>query len=335
MCNYTISSVLEEDQSQNLYILPEILPENDFATHKTLSLDIIDKYQYFDQKKAHSMIECGRVLFFDLQQHQIDHDTRLRLSQMFTCKDRFCPFCNWRRARKLAVQSYAVLQAIQSAQNVRFLFLTLTIRNPDIVDLRPSIARMMQGFTRLFKLVRVRRSVLGWMRALECHPQRDCPSKAHPHFHVLLVVPAEYFRVGSPLYIPQMEWVEMWRQSMRLDYSPSVDIRAIRPRIEGGDAIAAVVAEACKYPVKSTDLSQLSVDDFRLFVEQMRGVRSLGYGGIVADVRRRLLLDDVEDGDLVHLSQDDDALWQTIAQIRYQYMLGRYGLMYYKMDNEC
>ena len=39
--------------------------------------------------------------------------TRKRLEGMFSCKDKFCPFCNWRRARKLAIQSYELLEAIQ------------------------------------------------------------------------------------------------------------------------------------------------------------------------------------------------------------------------------
>ena len=118
---------------------------------------------------------------------------------------------------------------------------------------------------------------------------------------------------------------------MKLDYNPSVDIRAIKPKTEEGDALASVVAETCKYPVKSTDMSKLSVDLFETFVTQMKGVRNLGYGGIFKEYRKLLHLDDVEDGDLVHdITEKEEALWVTIEKIRYAYKLGSYGFNYYK-----
>ena len=53
---------------------------------------------------------------------------------MFSCKDKFCPFCNWRRARKLAIQSYELLEAIQKKKISDTFFLTLTVKNPRLED---------------------------------------------------------------------------------------------------------------------------------------------------------------------------------------------------------
>jgi len=192
---------------------------------------------------------------------------------------------------------------------------------------------MMRGFNRLSKYKRVQNSTMGWLRALEVHPQKDMPTKSHPHFHVLLIVPAKYFQVQSPLYIPQKEWQTLWKKAMKLDYMPSVDIRAIKPKFEGGDALASVVAETCKYPVKSTDLSALSQELFETFVTQMKGTRNLGYGGIFKEYRKLLMLDDVEDGDLIHdITEKQDALWKTIEKIRYQFRNGIYGVTYYETE---
>jgi len=313
----------------------QILLENDFAVKKLLSLDIVDKYQWFNKNKAQDMIDCGRILHFNKQQHLVDMSTRLKLEQMYTCKDRFCPFCTWRRARKMAIQSYAVLEAIQALENVRYLFLTLTIKNPDTNNVRAAVREMMQGFNKLAKYKRVRSSTLGYLRALEVHPQKDNPSKSHPHFHVLLIVPAKYFQVQSPLYIPQKEWQSMWKKAMKLDYMPSVDIRAIKPKNDQSDSLASVVAETCKYPVKSTDLSALSQDLFEVFVTQMKGIRNLGYGGIFKEYRKSLMLDDVEDGDLIHdITEKQDALWITIEKIRYEFCNGRHGLQYYEKEKQ-
>lgn len=254
---------------------------------------------------------------------------------MYTCKDRFCPFCTWRRARKLAIQSYNTLEAIEAFEPVRYLFLTLTIKNPDTARLRESVRDMMVGFNRLFKYKRVRSSTLGYLRALEAHPQKDKPNKSHPHFHVLVLVKPKYFQIGSDDYITQKEWQTLWKKAMKLDYNPSVDIRAIKPKNDLGDSLAAVVAETCKYPVKSTDLTKLSLDDFKIFVDQMKGTRNLGYGGILKEYRKLLSLDDVEDGDLVHeVNEKQEALWVTIEKIRYEFCNGRYGLNYYEKDKK-
>jgi len=95
------------------------------------------------------------------------------------------------------------------------------------------------------------------------------------------------------------------------------------------------VAETCKYPVKSTDLSALSQDLFEVFVTQMKGIRNLGYGGIFKEYRKSLMLDDVEDGDLIHdITEKQDALWITIEKIRYEFCNGRHGLQYYEKEKQ-
>ncbi len=309
----------------------KILTDLEFSKHKRLTLDIADKYQNFNIGKARDMQDCGRILFFNKEQHKETRSHRLKLEQMYTCKDRFCPFCNWRRSRKLALQSYAILKQIEEKQKVRFLFLTLTVKNPETKDLRKTVKEMMTGFNKLRGYKRVLNSSLGWMRALEVHPQKTDRNKAHPHFHVLLLVNPQYFQIGSALYISHKEWQSLWQKAMKLDYAPSVDIRAIKAKIPGGDPLASVVAETCKYPVKSTDLSRLNDEQFELFVNQMFKVRNLGFGGILKEYRQKLNLDDIEDGDLIHdLTENDDKLWEIIEKIRFDYKLGSYGLNYYQ-----
>lgn len=43
----------------------------------------------------------------------------------------------------------------------------------------------------------------------------------HPHFHILLAVPTNYF---SKNYIKQSEWTDMWQRAMKLDYTPIVHV---------------------------------------------------------------------------------------------------------------
>jgi len=47
------------------------------------------------------------------------------------------------------------------------------------------------------------------------------------------------------------------------------------------------------------------------------------------------MLDDVEDGDLIHdITEKQDALWVTIEKIRYEFCNGRHGLQYYEKEKQ-
>ena len=96
---------------ENYTILP-VLDEPDFKERNYYNFLSLKNTVIFSQK-SNQMFECGRSLHFGLFQHLQDHTHEKRLEGMFSCKDKFCPFCNWRRARKLAIQSYELLEAIQ------------------------------------------------------------------------------------------------------------------------------------------------------------------------------------------------------------------------------
>lgn len=309
---------------QNYTIIP-VLDETDFKQKKLLQLPVIEKYQFFNQKKSNDIISCGRTLKFGLYQHLEDFSHSKKLEEMYTCKDRFCPFCNWRRARKLAIQSYNLLSAIKEKENIRYIFLTLTVKNPKLEDSRTIISQMNKSFERMTKTIRYKNSVAGHCKILEIHPQKDNSDYMHPHFHVVLAVRSSYFK---NLYIKQDEWQEMWKNALKADYDPSVDVRIIKSNDEN-DPIAKVVAEAFKYPMKSKTLDSLSWQQFEELTKQLKGLRLLSYGGILKEYREALKLDDVEDGDLIYEDKNDDALWKKIADMIYEYRSGDYGMDYY------
>lgn len=309
---------------QNYTIIP-VLDETDFKQKKLLQLPVIEKYQFFNQKKSNDIISCGRVLKFGLYQHLEDFSHSKKLEEMYTCKDRFCPFCNWRRARKLAIQSYNLLSAIQEKENIRYIFLTLTVKNPKLEDSRTIISQMNKSFERMTKTIRYKNSVAGHCKILEIHPQKDNSDYMHPHFHVVLAVRSSYFK---NLYIKQDEWQEMWKNALKADYDPSVDVRIIKSNDEN-DPIAKVVAEAFKYPMKSKTLDSLSWQQFEELTKQLKGLRLLSYGGILKEYREALKLDDVEDGDLIYEDKKVDSLWKKIADMIFEYRSGDYGMDYY------
>jgi len=305
-----------------------ILEETDFQLHKLETLPIIEKYQYFNSNKARAMIDCGSALQFGMYRHVVTHEEQKKLEMMYTCKDKFCPFCAWRRARKLGIQSYIVLDALQRERNVRYIFLTLTVRNCHVTELRKTIDRMNKAFVRMFRWSRLKQSVLGYVRALEIPPQKDDMSMIHPHFHCLLVVPSVYFDKSSyDLYIKQSEWVELWQKALDVDYLPSVDVRVIK--LHHDDPIAKVVAETIKYPLKPASLVRMPLDYFQCLVHEMSRKRMIFFGGILREYRKRLVLDDVEDGNLIYEFITDPDLWERIRSLVYFFQQGQYGLQYY------
>lgn len=297
------------------------LPDSNYAEHKSAQHPIISLYSDFSPKKAKDLLRCGNELYFYLE-HQIGtFEQRETLAYMYTCKDRFCPFCNWRRARKLAIQTYEVLDHIEnvSHKTLRFLHLTLTVRNPPLESTKKCIQNMNLSFQRLMQLKRIRESILGYVKVLEIHPQKDNFSYTHPHFHVLLCVSQSYFRTTFNLYINQDEWCELWRVSLRVDYRPSVYVRVIRPKGEGIDAIASAVAEVCKYPFKSADFENYPSELFQIFTDQLFALRRVSTGGKIKKVRQLLNLEDSEEGDLIYESTKDQELWEKISLVMYRY----------------
>ncbi|MBD3808735.1 MAG: protein rep, partial [Epsilonproteobacteria bacterium] len=240
--------------------MTEILQETSFKKHKDRTLPIFDKYNSFNPKKANQILECGQSLWFYLKEHVQTKEQKLKLAEMYTCKDRFCPFCNWRRELKYKKLIYSFLDTLHAQKSIRYIFLTLTVPNCHIDDLKSTIQHMNKSFERMSRSVRWKNSILGFLRILECTVEKKRKDYMHPHFHVMLAVEPKYFT--DDRYIPQKEFLQMWRKATRDETITSVDIRIVKPKSkclnEKGELLpyAAVVAEMCKYPMKDTDISK-------------------------------------------------------------------------------
>lgn len=242
---------------------------------------------------AQRISKCSGVLRFAWNPDPDTGELRLRLREARFCRVRHCPVCQWRRSLMWLARFYQSLPAIQHEHpTARWLFLTLTVRNCAITDLRETLRGMNAAWNRL----RVRtefRPVLGWVRTTEVTRGRH--GSAHPHFHVLLMVPPSMF---TRHYVTHSRWVELWQETARLDYTPVVDIRTVKDKTPKRDALSglrAAAAETLKYSVKPADM----VADSGWFLEMTRQVHRLRFvatGGLLKDVLR---VDDETDEDLI------------------------------------
>src|SRR5699024_12695235 len=81
-----------------------------------------------------------------------------------------------------------VAEVIKQKPTVRWLFLTLTVRNVyDGTELNKSLSDMSKGFNRMMKYKKINKNLVGFMRATEVNVNNIDNSYNH-HMHMLVCV---------------------------------------------------------------------------------------------------------------------------------------------------
>lgn len=275
----------------------------DYHRSDTQTVGEIFGYNPDFERWSERMAECSTFLMF-----QSDGDN-LRLSQSFFCHVRHCPVCQWRKSLYWKAMLHRALDNIlPQYPSHRFIFLTLTVPNPPVGELRDTLRHMNKAWARLIERQEFSRVVDGWVRTTEVTRDSKRPNThAHPHFHVILMVKSNYFTKN---YIKQERWLELWQQSLRLEHWLSIGIQAVRPKpsaIENGtymDGVRHAVAEVMKYSVKPSDMmgdGSLSAHQwFYEFCVQVKKMRFVATGGVLKNVLKNL--DKITDEQMVHMT---------------------------------
>lgn len=254
-------------------------------------------------KIFNSVNQCAEVLKFIQQE-----DGSLKLKQTWFCKNKLCPICNWRRAMKYSWQtSLMVDEAIKQFPKGRFLFLTLTVENVPGEELNEELSRLALAFNRLMKYKKISKNILGFIRATEV-TKNEMMNTYHPHMHVLLFVKSTYFKTEED-YLSQEEWTKFWKKAAKLPYTPIVDIRAVRTKNKSEsdpNGMRKAILETAKYPVKPIDFDEENLQTVDDLYSGMYRKRLIAFGGIFKEIRKELFLDDVEEGNLIKVSDDED-----------------------------
>ena len=311
-------------------ILPkQILDEPKHTEKKLQTNDIIFKfYNTGFTKESEKIKQCGNYLEFIFKEHQITKDTKKKLAAANFCKNRFCPVCSWRRTRNITGQLKEAFTAIQEKEKIATLFLTLTVNNPDVKDLKDTIAKMNKAFKRMSETKRFKNAILGYFKSIEILGDKTPNGQAHPHFHILLVVKENYFKKSD--YINQKEFLQMWRDATRNQNITQVDVRRIKSKDENFSDIDSAIAETVKYSVKHTELFKRSNEDFYYLYTQTKGLRFISAGGILKEHLNLIKVDE----DLINLEKENEALWIEICRLIYTWQNGDYQLKEIKPPKE-
>lgn len=244
-----------------------------------------------------------------------------------SCRRRWCPICEWRKSlKRWGILSERLPGLIKQHGPVKWIFLTLTVRNCAVDDLPNTVSAMSKGFRNLTN----NKTALGrswpgkaWIKSLEVTFPR--PGEAHPHYHVLIAVKPSYFKGGN--YIPQKEWAERWQKAMRLDYTPVVDVRRVKPLNQGNSSEAdqqlaeamGGVREVSKYALEPVDIDAGNPEAIR-GLASLTSYRFVDCGGWLKGVFRDPENDDQTDKPEM---QNVSEFWWRAAQMIYRRKLGK------------
>ena len=288
--------------ADSLYLSDISAADKPWDIHRAQSDEIAKLYEAIGYSRyAERISECSQLLTYALQCND-EGEIRLKLREARFCRVRHCLVCQWRRSLMWRARFFKALPEIHSKYpTARWIFVTLTVKNCLISELRKTLTWMNTAWGRLVK--RKNFPALGFIKSVEV--TRGVDGTAHPHFHCLMLVPAGYFSKG---YIPQAEWVSLWQSCLKADYAPVVDVRVVKSKkgtLKGasessGDAMTRAICETLKYSVKPADLlaDPQWLDEL---TKQLQKTRAISIGGCLKEFFSE---DDPED--LINSDIEDD-----------------------------
>jgi len=274
------------------------------------------------EKRQERMGECSTFLEFS-----VDSVGAKKLKRANFCKDRMCPACQRRRSLKVFHQIKRSCTALlQERPTAQFMMLTLTVPNVHKDDLDKTLKHMFKSWTRLIDRAEFKKAVLGWFRSLEITKEkRDRVDYYHPHFHVLIAVPAHYFK--TKVYIKQSRWLELWQESTKQPEITQVDIRRVKSKnndSENSD-IKSAAAEVGKYATKPGDYIHKYEDSYiadesivSVLSEVLKNKRIIAFGGALKSYLSDRENKDHEDDsseNLVHVGDDSPEIEAVMTRI--------------------
>lgn len=310
--------------------------ERPWAERKQKNLFLADVFdRNLMQNVAFKVRNCGTMLTFRKYE-----DGQMQLKDANFCKVRLCPLCNWRRSVLIYGQVSKIMDWFEKQYDYRYVFVTLTVKNCEALELSKTIRKLLTDFHNLVRLKDMS-CFKGFIRVLEVTYSKS-RDDYHPHIHAIFAVNKSYFNARE--YISHKQLVGMWRSVCGLDYDPKVNIQKVVDRKTGKDDAQGrkgAVCEIAKYTVKDSDYLDIykdkqkkQLDLYRIdrvvdtLYRALNGIRLLGLGGCFKAGKDALKLQDAEDGKLC----DDDELRPDVKYVieKYQWRAGLNNYVLYE-----
>jgi plasmid rolling circle replication initiator protein Rep len=287
--------------------------ERPWRKHKNQAIALAEAFGRNEgySKVAHRIAGCGKWLKFN-----VCREFHKKLIAAPFCSHLGCVMCQWRRSMKISFQVRQLgCEHLKKYKSDIPLLLTLTVPNCGAGDFSNTLSTMYWAFNNMFQRVKIKKAVRSWFRGLEVTFNKKTMTY-HPHFHVLLMVPENYFTRSRGLYIERDEWLEMWQKATGMPEITQVDIRRCRSKKgnKPGDTIGSVAAEVAKYIAKPSSYIEKLKENY-FFVDSeviltlhacLKGRRLIGFGGLFKELRKKLKQEEIESADLIRISNNEN-----------------------------
>lgn len=268
------------------WYLSDISPaDKPWDKHRAESDELARLYEIVGYTRyAERISECSRWLTYVMAAKD-DGELKLRLKEARFCRVRHCLVCQWRRQQMWRARLFKALPEIQTKHPTdRWIFVTLTVQNCELTELRATLTWMNAAWGKLMK--RKEFPALGFFKSLEV-TRNAIDRTAHPHFHCLMLVPAGYFKRG---YLSHAKWTELWKSCLKVDYTPIVNVKVVKADKgtlnatldASNEAMMKAVCETLKYSVKPADL--LSDPEWLgELTKQLQKTKAISVGGVLKE----------------------------------------------------
>ena len=303
------------------WYLSDISPaDKPWDIHRAQSEELAKIYETLGYSRYSERIgECSQWLTYAMKSND-DGEVRLKLREARFCRVRHCLVCQWRRSLMWRAKFIKALPEIQVQHPTgRWIFVTLTVRNCELTNLRATLTWMNGAWSKLIR--RKEFPALGFVKSTEV--TRGADGTAHPHFHCLMLVPAGYFSRG---YLSHTKWTELWQSCLKADYTPVVDVRVVKStKLTSDDSLDAsnaamlrAVCETLKYAVKPSDLLA-DPQWLSELTKQLQKTKAISVGGVLKEFFSEDEPEDLINGEIEEdeKSEDDAILnfiWSSVVK---------------------
>lgn len=269
-----------DDHRSDAQSIQELYYQSKFSVYDFAS------YQF--HRYAERIEKCSNILKFGYTD-----DEKLKLKQTFFCRVRYCPVCQWRKSMLWRARFFQLMPSLKDLYpSHKWVFLTLTVKNCEITDLRSTLKLMSKSWNKFIKYSELS-AIDGFVRTTEVTRGKD--GSAHPHFHCLLFVKSSFF---THSYVKQSRFRELWQKALESDYLPVVNVKAVK-----GDSPDKAVLETLKYSTKVADMFD-DHDWFRQLTLQTHKLRFVATGGILKNCLKNE--EDITNEDMINTEGDSE-----------------------------
>ena len=350
-----------------VFLKDESKKDSHWDRKKTISRSVADVFglngDNAQKKKAERVHCCSNYLLFGIHKHRKLGTNVFKLKDARFCKVRLCPICQHRRSLVWKARMHKAYPELRlKYPKIRFIHVTLTVKNCGVNELKETLKMMSVSFNRLTKRMTKNKTIVGFMRSVEITREMEfCPTcqgsyskkssckdrknhiytqNCHPHMHVIFAVPDSYFHPGN--YLSKEKWSDEWKKSLKCDYKPVVWISLVKAKKkkDGEEfdkntdeqelALSSAVKEVAKYSVKVDEELLESVlkdeEGKKWFLEldrQLAGTRAIGLGGCFKEFLKE---SDPEDDEMLK-GEDEQELIEAAHEFR-QYFYSNKNLAY-------